>query len=398
MKDSLNALSNVATVAKSARTKIFAIAMMAMFIGAIFAAACSVGVLSALPITPLSTSTPPVTTMKLMNGTPVVNGWNTTAVKMNLTAVPGDVDANDAIKGIWYRIDTYNNFTNAWVTGSWVNYSTSGKNVTIKTNATIKINFNASDYLENEVTQTKILNIDMRAPVTTATITAGTAGDNGWYKSKVNFTVKADNLVEVNQSGLLNTKYKIGAAALATVTYVNMTDMAAGKKLNVSAQGSTLVEFYSTDNASNVEVTKNITIKIDSVAPTLALTQTNGSTITTRNITWTATDATSGVDHYLVSVDGGAAVTVAGTANGTELAASITNAQHNITVTAVDAAGNSVSKTVTLTVNIAAVGTDYTMYIIIIVVIIVIVVVAVLMMRRGKGKAAEAPATEEKQA
>jgi hypothetical protein len=377
--------------------KIAAIAVMAIFIGAIFAAAWSIGAISALPVkvTPLAGGTDPVTTLKLLNGTPVVNGWNTTTVNMNLTAVrAGQVDNDDRIAGIWYRLDTWNKSAGAWVVGTWTNYSVTNLTRAINLNGTIRINYNASDHLDDETTQTKIVMIDMTAPTTTATITGGTAASNGWYKSQVNITLKADNDTDmiVNKSGLKSTTYQIGAVAAVTKTYVNQTDMAAGIAINVSAQGITLVNYSSKDNATN-EALANVTVKIDSVAPTMTL-PAAASTLTGMYFNWTGTDASSGIDHYLVSVNGAAATTVTPGTNGSGSVLLTVAGSNNVTVTAVDVAGNEVTQSVTVTATAAA-TTDYTMYIIIIVIIVVVVVVAVLMLRKGKGKVAEAPAEAE---
>jgi hypothetical protein len=78
----------------------------------------------------------------------------------------------------------------------------------------------------------------------------------------------------------------------------------------VSAQGTTTISYYATDNAGNVANTKTLTVKLDNVAPTVTVTYPPTGTVT--SLTWngnchnssnavsnglcgTSADATSGV-------------------------------------------------------------------------------------------------------
>jgi len=387
-------------------TKMFAIAMMAVFIGAIFASAWSASVLSTSPVKviTLAVGKDPSTTLKLSEGLPSVGGWNTTKVNVTLTTVrAAQVDNDDRIQGVWYQFEKWNVSTGAWaVIKPWTNYTIVNNTISIWTNGTIRISYNATDKGgDTEVTNTTIVKIDMSAPTMTAPVLTGTTGNFGWYKSQVNITLKANDTDKwINSSGLKNTVYSIGSAAAVNKTYVNQTEMAAGVTFDVSAQGTTLVNYSSSDNASN-EVKKNLTVKIDSVAPTMTL---PGAALKTKYFNFTATDATSTVSTVTVSIDGAAATTVTG-ASGAYSINTLTAGTYNVTVTVTDVAGNSASETVKVTVTLDT-ATDYTMYIIIIVIIVVVVVVVVLMMRKGKGKAADvdvpadapaaAPAVDEK--
>jgi len=379
------------------RSKIVAVAMIAIFVSAIFAAA-SVQSASPVKVTTQAYATPPTTTLKLMNGT-YVNGWNTTVVNMNLTAVKGT--ALDVVKGIWYKLDIYNVTTKAWdalkpLTNYTKTEGKSGKNVSIWTNGTIRISYNATVWnatqagLYNETAKLKTINVDMNAPTMVTPVLTGTAGTLNWYKSNVSILLTPSNDTAkwwINNSGLKNTVYTIGPAAAVTKTWANKSEAAAGVNFTVSVQGTTLVNYSSSDNASN-EVKANVTVKIDSVAPT---TTAANAAVTVAYYTFTATDVSSGV--ATVVVNGTTVTAVAGVYN-----VSVTDGENTLVINITDVAGNVLSKTVTINATIAVDNTtDYTMYIIIIVVIVVVVVVvAVLMMRKGKGKAAEAPAAEEK--
>jgi hypothetical protein len=61
-------------------------------------------------------------------------------------------------------------------------------------------------------------------------------------------------------SGLDKTYYRLGSSG-------PFSEYDAGNKPTVSAQGTTTVEFYSTDAAGNVETAKSVTVHIDTGAP-----------------------------------------------------------------------------------------------------------------------------------
>jgi len=370
------------------KNKIVVIAMMAVFIGAIFATALSASVLSTSPVRvmPLAFSTTPSTTMKLNNATPVANGWNTTAVKVNLSATVAQ-DA-EAIRGMWYAIDTWNMNGSVWTAGSWTKYNATPAGFMLTQNGSYKIRFNATDAgWDNETTNSTIVNLDLVNP-THVVSTPSTSWSIIPYVH-VNVTGVNDTAKWwINSSGANKTVYTIGSAAAVTKYYQNESTAAAGVSINVTTQGVNVVNITSYDKAGNTVKATNLSVKIDSVAPT---TTAANAAVTVAYYTFTAADASSGV--ATVVVNGTTVTAVAGVYN-----VSVTDGENTLVINITDVAGNVMSKTVTINATIAAENTtDYTMYIIIIVVIVVVVVVvAVLMMRKGKGKAAEAPAAEEK--
>lgn len=364
------------------RTRLLTVALTMVLISSMFVAALSFGIFSSTPMGAIAFASAAwptndaVLNPALPNGVNGDNGWYKSNVMMNLTATPASNTTE-------YRLNT----------GTWVNYSALNANVTlgqsnVMTNGSIKIDWRSWDVANATWTGTNTtwIKLDAIAPTTTAATTVGTAGSHGWYTSAVvNISISATD--NANGSGVNWTAYRNGTSgSYTTFKLINATTNAS-RTLSYSGEGIHVVEFYAVDNASNQEVTKNVSVKIDTVAPTLTITQTNGTSFTsaTPTINWTASDATSGVDHFLVSVDGGTATTVAGTALGTILA-SLANGDHNVTITAVDAAGNSAAKSVTITVSAAA--ADNTLLIVAIVVIIIIVILAIVMMMRRKGKSA----------
>ncbi len=183
---------------------------------------------------------------------------------------------------------------------------------------------------------------DKTAPATTATCNA-TACSTGWYKQAVNLTLAA---TDTGGSGVAATRY----------TTDGSTPTAASRVYSVPLTVSqpTTVKYRSWDGAGNVEAVRSVTLGVDTVPPSVAITSpVNGATITARQVTVTAgaTDTFSGakiVDFY-----------VAGTKLGTDGLAPFSTGwktqkgQHTITAVAIDAAGNTgaVSAPVTVTVK-----------------------------------------------
>jgi len=105
--------------------------------------------------------------------------------------------------------------------------------------------------------------IDTAAPVTTPSF-GGTAGTGGWYTSSVTVTLNESDAI----SGVAQTNYSLDGGS---------TWQAYSSPFVVSAQGSTSVQFYSTDVAGNVQATQTQTFKVDSLAPTVTGVYVRGS-------------------------------------------------------------------------------------------------------------------------
>jgi hypothetical protein len=111
----------------------------------------------------------------------------------------------------------------------------------------------------NPPSVTVTYNDDTTAPTSTAlTIPASPDGNNGWFK----------NNVTVNLSASDNT----GGTGVASITYslnngTPITVNAASTSLTVSTEGTNTISYYATDNASNAETSKTMTIKLDKTGP-----------------------------------------------------------------------------------------------------------------------------------
>jgi len=118
------------------------------------------------------------------------------------------------------------------------------------------------------------------------------------------------------------------------------------------AAGDGYYEFYTVavDRAGNAEAppaTADASMTIDTTAPTLTVSSpSSGATLEgSATVTWNASDSLSGIDHYEVSVDGGAFQGTGATpsASFVDLGAG----DHTVTVRAYDRAGNVQSASVT---------------------------------------------------
>jgi len=220
-----------------------------------------------------------------------------------------------------------------------------------------------------------IVDVDVTAPPVTTVTLGGTILANNWYVTSVTLNLSAIGDV----SGVNETKYRLNGGAWHNYT----------GNVSLSNDGTMLVEYYSTDYGGFVETVKSVTVKIDKTDPTLTINQTSGfeATVDHAIISWIGSDATSGIDRFEVSIDGYAFTSVdmamshnfSGLADGT----------HNVTVKAIDAAGNEVNQTIQFTIDTSISGGgisgDLMLYGGIAAIIVVVVVIAIaIMMRKRK--------------
>jgi probable HAF family extracellular repeat protein len=99
---------------------------------------------------------------------------------------------------------------------------------------------------------------DTTAP-TTALALAGTLGSNGWYTGAVKATLSAED--NAGGSGLATTFFRVNGGD--THTY--------SAPFSLSAEGTHVLEFWSTDKAGNVETTTAQAVQIDGGAPVLTI-------------------------------------------------------------------------------------------------------------------------------
>jgi len=107
---------------------------------------------------------------------------------------------------------------------------------------------------KQEAANTISIKIDKSAPVTVATA-SGTMGDNNRYRSNVVVTLAASD----STSGVNTTEYSLNGTAWSTYS----------APVTISTNGTTTINFRSTDKAGISEATKSLTVSIDKTAPTV---------------------------------------------------------------------------------------------------------------------------------
>ncbi len=261
--------------------------------------------------------TPPMTTDSLI-GT-FSNGWYTSDVTITLDAF----DATSGVENIFYKVD--NGVEQIYLAPFLV--SGDGPHT---------IEFWSTDNAGNvETYNTDTFQIDMTAPVTTASL-SGTLGLNDWYVTSVQVTLTGEDpgesFIPPTGSGICRTYYILNGGLQTEYTGPFM----------VSEQGSHTVQFWSFDIAENNEVLKIKEFKIDTVAPVTTPSQSpDGNNdwwkTSPATVTLTASDATSGVMEMHYKVDSGSYVAVFG---ASALVIVGGNGIHTVNYYAVDHAGN----------------------------------------------------------
>ncbi len=120
------------------------------------------------------------------------------------------------------------------------------------------------------------------------------------------------------------------------------------------ADGAHTVAVTAVDLAGNAQPA-TVSFAVDATPPTLSIdSPASSETISSSSVgvTWTATDPTSDIDRYEVSLDGGTPVVLPATATSHTFTG-VADGAHTITVTAFDLAGNSAAVSVDITVTLA---------------------------------------------
>jgi outer membrane protein assembly factor BamB len=226
------------------------------------------------------------TTQNSVTG-PVGNGtYYKGPIQMSLSAS----DNASGVRDIYYRID-----------GGQVQTYTAP--FTVFGDGTHPVDFWSFDVAGNNTNAyTVMIRIDATAPTTFAAL-SGSEGPNGWYLGPVQIALAAaDDL-----SGPGNSYYTVDGGA--TQTYSG--------PFTISASGVHTVQFWSRDQANNVESPQTKEVKIDATAPTTlaALSGsagTNGWYVGAVQVALAASDNLSGPINSYFTVDGGATQTYAG--------------------------------------------------------------------------------------
>jgi hypothetical protein len=185
-----------------------------------------------------------------------------------------------------------------------------------------------TDVAGNPTTATSsAVNIDQTAPSTTASSVPSVAN------TSLTITLTATDAL----SGVDATRYKIDSGATQT-----------GTSVVLNTEGVHTVEFWSVDNAGNVESTHTVTVLIDFSAPSITVTQSpapngNGWNKTDVTVTFTCTDGGAGIASCTAPVTvttEGAAQTVNGSTSDNAGNTATASATLNIDKTAPTISGS----------------------------------------------------------
>jgi predicted outer membrane repeat protein len=193
----------------------------------------------------------------------------------------------------------------------------SGGRVTVSRTGKHTVRFWSVDNAGN-IEAEKSVTFTVEADELTPPVTTISGISAGWTSAPVTFSLAATD----TGSGVLGTYYALGGGAWR---------LYAGP-VSISAEGATVVTYWSTDKAGNAERFKVATILIDTSAPTVAC-DAVASYPGAATIGLTATDALSGVARITYSLDGGPETT-GGTVNVSAAG------RHTLAYWAIDNAGN----------------------------------------------------------
>jgi len=273
--------------------------------------------------TSASSDAVPPTTIASATPSPNATGWNNSSVTVTLTAT--DNSGRSGVKSITYAIGSGPATT---LNGATTSFAVSAEGVTT-------ITYHAIDNAGNtEANKTLTVRIDRIAPATSASATPA-PNAAGWNNTPVTLSLSAaDN---AGGSGVQSITYIASTSSITT----GQTVSGATASVPVSAQGVTTVRYHAADNAGNTEADKIIVVRIDTIAPALAL---------PANITADATSPAGAIVSYAATATDGSGVSPTLTcapASGSTFPIGTTT----VNCTASDAAGNSSSGSFTVTVN-----------------------------------------------
>jgi len=138
-------------------------------------------------------------------------------------------------------------------------------------------------------------NLDFIPPTTQIKL-SGTPGSNGWYRSEVKVELTASD-----PAGVMETQYSLDSGR---------TWQKYAAPFSVTSEGITNVLAKSRDSSGNIEIPVRAQAKIDKTAPTVSITtdpailwpSNHKMVLVSVNVAGLATDATSGVRSYQVTV------------------------------------------------------------------------------------------------
>ena len=207
------------------------------------------------------------------------NGWYRSPVTVALASA--DNAAGSGVSTLTYGASGAESIATTTVNGSTASAS-------IATDGATTLTYSALDAAGNgEATRSLGVKVDTVAPGTSFQL-AGTAGNNGWYRSNVTVTLKATDLT----SGVASISVR-GAGADPTATQTFTADTAT---ISFQTEGTNTLTYFATDVAGNIESTNTLTVRIDKTDPVKTCASPDGAWHANDvSLACTASDATSGL-------------------------------------------------------------------------------------------------------
>lgn len=268
----------------------------------------------------VNVDTTPPTVLAQFSGTPGSVGWYTSPVGVSFQAT----DSGSGVASISVR-------TNG---GPWQNYISSNALQNVTTDGVYSLTYFATDLAGNAgPSQTLSFKIDQLAPGVGVRVT-GTPGNNGWFSSSVTVTLNATD----DASGVASLSYRIDGGSWQA--YSGPFPL---------GEGNHTVDYVATDVAGNAAAVQSSAVKVDTTPPVLDHLVPSGP-VTTPEVTvsWSGSDAVSGIADYRYSVDGGPFHLVG---KATSATIAVADGDHTIVVAAFDVAGNSAQATTQIHVD-----------------------------------------------
>src|SRR3954452_10986225 len=229
---------------------------------------------SSLAVGPIDTKAPIVTAATATGST-----WVASATTVTIHAIdPG----GSGVASINYRV---NQGLTQQATGETAAVPVSGDGVTT-------ITYSATDAAGNKSADGTItVRIDTVSPVTSASVTSGTLGNNGWKKPTPAVTISARDPA----SGVASIDWSTAPPAFTTVANSANTNPFT-TNVPITAEGATTVTYNALDVAGNRSANATITIKVDRTAPPFTCPAASSTWFNAnQTVTCGATDAVSGM-------------------------------------------------------------------------------------------------------
>jgi hypothetical protein len=206
------------------------------------------------------------------------NGWYVSTVSVTLSA---EDEGGSGLQGVYYSLDG----------GAWSAYASP---LVISSEGTHVLEYRARDNFGNEeAVRTLNFRIDLHGPAVSIAMDGDAFGE--WYSSAVSVTMSSNDSV----SGISAISYRVNGGAWAVYNGV----------ISLAMEGTWLLECKAADVAGNEGPVSNVTVRIDTTAPTASAVlsgfNVDGWGGASARCGWSTDDEGSGVAHMYYRFSGG---------------------------------------------------------------------------------------------